>query len=196
MSRYLAPILLCFLIISCRPETYIPKPRGYYLIETPPHTYQHFDQPGFPYSFDYPTYATIIRDTSYFGEKPENPYWLYIDFPTLGGRIYLSYKQITAKQPLGKLLEDAHKLSFFHDKRADFIHDSAFQLQNNVYGIAFNVGGDAASAYQFIATDTVKHWIRAALYFDVTPNADSLKPVNNFLKVDMEHMLRTLRWKY
>jgi hypothetical protein len=32
------------------------------------------------------------------------------------------------------------------------------------------------------------------LYFDVTPNADSLKPVQDFLQVDMEHMINTFRW--
>jgi hypothetical protein len=36
--------------------------------------------------------------------------------------------------------------------------------------------------------------LRGALYFDVTPNADSLRPINEFLKVDMEHMLETLKW--
>lgn len=59
----------------------------------------------------------------------------------------------------------------------------------------YSVGGNAASAYQFIATDTMQHFIRGALYFDVTPNADSLRPMNEFLKDDMEHMMMTMKWR-
>jgi hypothetical protein len=33
------------------------------------------------------------------------------------------------------------------------------------------------------------------LYFDATPNADSLKPVLDFLQVDMDHLVSSFRWK-
>ncbi|RLE01402.1 MAG: gliding motility lipoprotein GldD, partial [Bacteroidetes bacterium] len=32
-------------------------------------------------------------------------------------------------------------------------------------------------------------------YFDVEPNNDSLAPVINFLKKDIEHLLATFHWK-
>jgi len=44
-------------------------------------------------------------------------------------------------------------------------------------------------------TDSVKNFIRGALYFSSTPNADSLKPVQEFLQKDMEHLINTFRWK-
>jgi hypothetical protein len=58
----------------------------------------------------------------------------------------------------------------------------------------YTVGGNSASRYQFAATDSVKHFLRGALYFDVTPNADSLQPVTDFLLKDIQHMLLTLQW--
>lgn len=195
MLRYIAIIFSVIVLASCRPQTYIPKPAGYYNIILPKHEYQLFDEPGFPYSFEYPVYGRIVRDTAFFGEKPENPYWINIDMPSLGGTIYISYKEISPKQTYAKLLEDAHKLSFFHTKKADYIYENNFRNGNGVSGVIFDVGGDAASAYQFIATDSVKHFIRGALYFDVTPNADSLKPVNDFLLVDIENMLHSMKWK-
>ncbi len=187
--------LFVILLSACTPETYAPKPAGYFLIDTPQHAYRAFNKPEYPYYFEYPVYANIIRDTSFFGEKPENPYWINITFPSIGGTLYISYKEISAKQPLGKLLEDAHQMSFYHSKKADYIDDNKFRNPNGVSGVLYNIGGDAASACQFIATDSVKHFLRGALYFDVTPNADSLKPLNDFLKADIMRMLYTLKWQ-
>lgn len=190
----LAILLLIIIVASCKPEAYTPKPRGYYNITFPEHTYKLFSDTRFPYSFEYPEYAEIIRDTLFFGERTENPFWISIIFPTLGGRIYLSYKIMN--KDIGKLTEDAYDMTFFHTKKADYIGDDIFNIDStNVHGLFYTVSGNAASAYQFYATDSVHHYLRGALYFDVTPNADSLKPVNEFIRKDMEHLLTTLRWK-
>ena len=63
-----------------------------------------------------------------------------------------------------------------------------------VSGTFFQVGGNAATAKQFFVTDSVKHFLRGALYFDATPNEDSLGIVNNFLQEDMRHLINTFRW--
>lgn len=196
MARYIIPVIICFLFLSCRPQTYTPKPRGYFNIDLPEHSYKRFDEPSYPYTFEYPVYGHVLPDTEFFGEKPENPYWVNIDFPNIGGRIYLSYKVISAQQTLDKLLGDTYQMTQYHTKRADYISDQGYHIDSaHVYGVFSNVTGNAASAYQFYATDSVKHFLRGALYFDATPNADSLKPLNDFLRVDMEHMLQTLRWR-
>lgn len=198
MTRIIAlSLLLAIFLFSCKPATYTPKPRGYYQIALPEHKYKQFNEGSFPYTFEFPVYGNIIKDSSFYGKMPENPYWINIDFPKLGGRIYISYKAIQAGQSLEKLMEDSYEMSVtVHSKRADYIDDFNFNNpENNVYGIFYSVGGDAASAYQFYATDSIKNFIRGALYFDVSPNADSLKPVNDFLRKDIEHMLHTLRWQ-
>jgi hypothetical protein len=33
------------------------------------------------------------------------------------------------------------------------------------------------------------------LYFDTSPNQDSLKPVNDFLVQDLRHLINTFQWK-
>jgi gliding motility-associated lipoprotein GldD len=78
--------------------------------------------------------------------------------------------------------------------KASSIDDSVFRTQNGVEGIFFKIGGNAATANQFLVTDSVKHFLRGARYFDATPNADSLGIVNQFLQVDMKHMINTLKW--
>ena len=195
MMRYITGFVILICLAACRPDTFTPKPRGYYKIALPERSYKAFSEPGFPYSFEYPAYANVVKDTVFFGEKPENPYWINIDFPSLGGRIYISYKLISPGQDLEKLQEDAYKMTEFHTKKADKIDDYVIHIDStHVHGIFYEVAGNAASAYQFYATDSVKNYLRGALYFDVSPNADSLKPVNDFLRKDIEHMLLTLRW--
>lgn len=196
--RYLClfVLFLALTAASCRPEDYIPKRRGYFRVDTPSrHSYQSFDRPGYPYTFEYPVYGKITQDSLLYDKNPDNPYWINIDFPELGGTIYLSYKTISSTQSLRKLLEDAHFMSFYHTKKADYQNDFAFRNEYGVQGFMYEWGGDAASKYQFVATDSVQHFIRGALYFNVTPNADSLKPLNDFLRTDIQHMLQTIRWK-
>ena len=93
------------ILIGCN-SVYTPKPRGYFRIDFPKHAYQTFRLPEFPYSFEYPVYAKIIRDTSFFGDKPENPYWINVDFPRFHARIYISYKKVEGNN-FSKLREDA-----------------------------------------------------------------------------------------
>ena len=214
-SRLFSCVLLiacCMFFAACN-SPYVSKKRGYYTIDLPQRSYQKFDQPGFPYSFEYPVYANIIQDTTYFDNNPENSYWRNIDFPTFHARIFLSYKEIGGKSlykikgangqykdSLGindfdKMVADAFTLTNKNNVVSSSINDSLIHTSNAVSGVFFKVGGNAATAKQFFLSDTVKNFIRGALYFDVTPNADSLKPVQDFLQVDMDHIINTFKWK-
>lgn len=196
MRGWLVVCVIVF-VAACQPERFTPKPRGYYRIELPQRGYNRFTAVGFPYSFEYPVYGRIIKDTSFFGVKPENPWWMTIDVSQLGASIYISYKAITPQSPLGQLIEDAHEMSFTaHSKRADYIDEKMYANDaRRVYGILYHAGGNAASAYQFIVTDSVRHFVRGALYFNTTPNADSLLPVHDFLLADVQRLMETLVWR-
>jgi gliding motility-associated lipoprotein GldD len=86
-------------------------------------------------------------------------------------------------------------MTFKHTYKASSIEDSVFRTPNGVGGDFFKVGGNAATAKQFFVTDTTRHFLRGALYFDTTPNEDSLSVVNQFLEKDMDHLINTFRWK-
>ncbi len=187
---------LFFLILisaSCNSD-YTIRQKGYFRIDLPKHSYQLFDKPGYPYSFEYPVYSNVVQDSTFFEDKPENPYWINIDFPSLNGKIYMSYKKITGNN-FDKLVDDAFKLTYKHSSKATGIRDSLMHTPNGIAGIYFKVGGNAATAQQFFVTDSVNHFLRGALYFDATPNADSLNVVNNFLETDMKHLINSLKWK-
>jgi gliding motility-associated lipoprotein GldD len=56
-------------------------------------------------------------------------------------------------------------------------------------------GQQVASTFQFWATDSVKNFVRGAVYINSTPNYDSLEPVINYIQDDARHILETLKWK-
>lgn len=192
--KLLSYLFIASLFVTACNSNYTPRPRGYYKIEFPERKYQVFDQPGYPYTFEYPVYARVLQDTTFFEEKPDNPYWINIDFPGFNSRIYISYKQI-GKEAFDKLREDAYNMTYKHTLKATLIEDSMIMNPQGVSGVFFNVGGNAATAKQFYLTDTSRHFLRGALYFDATPNEDSLKVVNDFLAEDMKHLINSFRWK-
>lgn len=192
--RILCLTAIAFSLFACN-SNYVPKQEGYFSIPFPDKKYQLFDKPGYPYTFEYPVYAEIVKDSTFFGKTPENPWWLNINFPQFEGRIYLSYKQIGGKYSLAKLVNDAYNLTNKHTVRAAGINDSLMTTPNGVRGVFFDIAGDVATAKQFFLTDSTHHFIRGSLYFDATPNADSLRPVNDFIAEDMRHLINTLRWK-
>ena len=185
--------LLTIAIHSCNSD-YTIKQKGYFKIDLPEHKYVTFDKPGYPYTFEYPAYSNVVQDSTFFEVQPENPYWVNIEFPSLNGKIYISYKDVRKNQ-FDKLVDDAFKLTYKHTTKATSIKDSLMHTPNGITGIFFKVGGNAATARQFFITDSTKHFLRGALYFDSTPNADSLGVVNDYLEEDMKHLINTLRWK-
>jgi gliding motility-associated lipoprotein GldD len=94
-----------------------------------------------------------------------------------------------------KLKDDAYKMSYKHSYKATSIEDSLMKTPLGVSGIFFTVGGNAATAKQFFVSDSTKHFLRGALYFNSAPNEDSLGIVNQFLQEDMKHLVNTLQWK-
>jgi len=203
---------LLMLLMACN-SNYTSRKKGYFKIDLPEHQYQVFNKQNFPYSFEYPVYATVIQDSTYFDSTPENNYWINLDFPAFNARLFMSYKIIgglapykikqadgSYKDSLGVnqfdlMVNDAFNLTNKNDVIASSIKDSLIRNPNGISGVFFKVGGNAATASQFFLSDTTKNFIRGALYFDATPNADSLRPVQEFLRKDLEHLISTFEFK-
>ena len=166
---------------------YMPKPKGYLRFDLPNHEYVMMSD-ACPYEFEIGNYA-IIEDRG-----NTEPCWKNIYIKPIKGRIHLSYKHVGSD--LHQLLHDAHELVYSHTVKADAINEQVFfNPARKVYGVLYHIKGDAASNLQFIATDSVKHYLRGALYFNAVPNEDSLAPLIKFAKEDMEHLIETLSWK-
>ena len=188
-------IMYFLLLLSGCEDQYTPKPKAYFRIDLPEKSYRAYNSALCPFKFEYPVYAEVVRDSLFFDQKAENPCWMNINFNSLKGKIHISYKEVNAENTLSKLIEDSHKLTFKHTIKADYIDEGQISTPNDVYGILYEVGGNAASSVQFYVTDSVNHYLRGSLYFSSAPNQDSLAPVINFVKQDLLHLVNTLSWK-
>lgn len=191
LMRFIFFVSIIVTLVACNSD-YTIKPRGYYRIDFPERKYQVFEREGYPYTFEYPVYANVVKDSTFFDEKADN--WINIEFPQFNGKIYMSYKPV-GPTDFNKLVNDAFTMTYKHTTKATGISDSLMRTKAGLTGVWFDVGGNAATAKQFFISDSVKHFLRGALYFDSSPNEDSLKVVNDFLQEDMKHLINTLRWK-
>lgn len=167
----------------------VPRPRGYFRIALQEKEYVKFDNDSFPYIFDYANVANIER-------KPtkDEPYWIDVVYPRHNARIYCSYKHVDGN--FREVNEDARSFVYKHTIKADDITEQPYvDDSNKVYALLYELKGNTASAIQFVATDSVKHFFRGALYFDNTPNQDSVAPVREYIREDIIRMLESLRWR-
>lgn len=188
-------VLATTVFCSCRPN-YSPKPHGYYQFDFPPKKYSTFDTSICPCTFEYPDYGYVEQEQKIFNNDVQHPCWVNIVFPDYNAKVYLSYSNISNRKDFEKLLQDSYKMTFKHSQKADFIDETLVDKPlNNVFGYVFDVGGDAASGLQFFATDSTKHFVRGALYFNNTPNADSIQPALEFFREDVLHLINSVHWR-
>lgn len=186
--------LVLVAVVACNSPYTAGKKRGYFNIEFPEKKYQLFEEPGYPYTFEYPVYGVVSRDTTFFDTKAGD-WWINIDFPQFHGRFYVTYKPVS-KNNFDSLVNDGYKLVY--RKNTDVstgIADSSMSTANGVEGVYFSLSGNTATANQFFLTDSTRHFLRGALYFDASPNEDSLSIVNDFLREDLKHLINTLKWR-
>jgi len=187
---YIIGFLLTVAITSCTSD-YSPKPRGYFRIHFPEKSYQSY-QGNCPYTFDYPTYATIAPDSS----GVIKPCWIDVNYPLMNGKIHLSYQAIHSKKMFNELVEDARTFAFKHTSKATAIDEGSISYPSKkVYGILYSIDGNAASSVQFFLTDSTRNYLRGALYFKERPRLDSIQPVLDFIKKDIDVMIKTFKWK-
>jgi len=168
----------------------VPKPFAYFRIDFPEKKYEVF-RDSCPFEFEYPfNYSLVLPDS---GNNSE-PCWKNIVFPKYAAELNLSYKRINNN--LNEYLQDSWSLATRHQVKASGMPETPVRRDSaNVYGLMFEIEGNAASSLQFYVTDSTKHFLRGALYFFASPNYDSLAPVIEFLKKDVERMITTLKWK-
>ena len=182
-------------VIGCK-EVPVPKPKGFFRIDMPECEYTTFNaiknsDYNLPFSFEYPAFGKLNFNEEFENEKG----WFNIEFPAYKASLYLTYKDINHN--FDELMEQTYKMNIKnHISRADaigeiqFVNDSA-----KVYGILYDLKGNVATAVQFYMTDSSKHFLRGALYFQATPNADSLEPVVNYFREDIITLIETLKWE-
>ncbi len=184
---FILTALFAMVLAACT-STLTPKPREYYRITFPEKHYARITE-QLPYSFEMPQYCSLEQENSRGAEK----YWTNIVFDKMDAKIHLSFKYIDNN--LDTLIDDSHTLAYKHTIKADAI-DKQFYVNDttHVFAMVYNIKGNVASPIQFVATDSVKCFLRGSLYFNATPNKDSIAPVLDFVSKDITKLIETLQW--
>ena len=196
MMKNKLPILLVALALltvafSCdRQLNPLPKPRGYFRIDLPEKAYVKVDTIE-KYSFECPQYALITPDPY----SPDEKNWVNVEMPQFKGSIHLTHKPVDGN--LGEYLEDVHTMVTKHLQKANGVRDSLiFNEEHNVYGLFIEMDGKGvATPMQFYLTDSTRNFVRGALYFNFKPDNDSMQPIINFIREDIDHMINSFEWK-
>lgn len=118
-----------------------------------------------------------------------------IVYPPMKATLYLTYQQVKENN-LNSLLVDAQKLAYGHNIKANEIFEQPrVDSINDVYGMFYIINGEAASQSQFYVTDSIRHFISGALYFETKPNFDSIYPAVVYLRDDIRRIMETVSWK-
>lgn len=166
-----------------------PKPRAYYRLYFPKKEYKKYDS-ACPFSFQTPMYSFVEKDKN----PSAKPCWLNIFYPLYKAQLYISYDEL--HNDLAKHLEDARELAIKHQVKASGLDEQVLiNDSSHVYGLLYDISGNAASSIQFYVTDSTQHFLRGSLYFNCPPNIDSLKIVIDYLRADILNMVKTFRWK-
>lgn len=182
-SVYGLIICLAFGVMGCKDDP-IPKPRAMLRLEYPQQEYLRMEN-DCPFEFDYNQLAQLN-----FQEGCN----LIMDYKEMKGSIYVSYKPVEGN--LKELLSDAQKLSYEHVVKADNILEQPFMNgEDRVFGMFYEVKGDAASQSQFYVTDSANHFVTGSLYFYAKPNYDSILPAAIYLQRDIRRIVESIRWK-
>ncbi len=187
----LCSVVLCIcLVSSCGgDDEYSPKPKGYFRIDLPKKSYQVYNQ-DCPFTFEYPKYTRVVHDD----ERNAEPCWLNFEFPRFGATVHLSYKALNHDGL--NYIKDSWDLVQRHISKASAMNnDEVVRKDEHVFGLVFNIEGNAATPLQFYLTDSIHNFIRGALYFSAVPNRDSIEPVYEFIRADILHMIQTFKWR-
>ena len=184
MKKIILVLTLIFVVASCKDDV-LPKPASQLRLEYPVAEYARFEKNNCPYEFSMNNNSTI---------KGEGNFDFKISYPKMKATIYLTYKPVNGD--IDKLLIDAQTLTYKHVIKADDILEQPYiNKTKKVYGMFYQVNGNAATNAQFYVTDSVKHFLTASVYFYAKPNFDSIMPAADYIKNDMQNLMESLKWK-
>lgn len=185
MIRLLIFIIAAF-FFSCRDKDIVPRPRAYPRVDYPAKEYKSFISPECPFTFEIPVYADTI--------DKQGVCWFDLSIKNFKAKLHFSYHPVSSRLEYDDFVKDAYDIADRINSRANYMEDTPVRNQNGVSGVIFEWSGPAASQVHFFMTDTTQHFFKAALYFDAKVQPDSLAPIADFLKEDIQHLISTFRW--
>ncbi|WP_296698243.1 gliding motility lipoprotein GldD [Algoriphagus sp.] len=181
------PVVLGFMACG---ENYLPKPPGYNRIDLPSHQFNQLTE-GYPYQLEYSKFSQVEADS--FNVQEED--WINLHYVDFGAKVHLTYKEIGNGVSFQKLSSDAFQLTAKHQIKAYGIQESVALTPEGYTGVIAELTGEVPTQFQFFVTDSTKNFLRGALYFNTAMKNDSLAPVIEYIKVDMAHLMNSVKFQ-
>lgn len=221
MKRLLIIIAAAGCLLAACHNDYTPKPQAYLRIDMPEHGYwlvdtlptsingQTLPSVVLPFRFEANDsaqltlkkprqVATFMADGSIKPDRVKyDEVWLDINYPQWNSVIFLTYKTLNGPEDLRGQIDTSSRMLEKHYTFTSGVEEQGYEdAENKVYGTVYYLKGSrVATTCQFWLTDSTRHFLRGALFLNVTPNNDSLAPVIDYMQADVEHLVETLRWR-
>ena len=189
-ARFAGIVLMVFILAtSCRQKTnHIPKPKGYFRIDFPEKKYELIEKTCGA-TYERPNYTYILEKES----KSDSICFQNLVFPYYRASIYCTH--IKLNSDLFVHTEEYQKKVMEHRAKSSGIQElEYFDEEKKVFGTTFEIQGDVACNYIFYLTDSTENFFAGSLFFETAPNYDSLQPVLDFIKEDIQHLVETFEW--
>ncbi len=182
-------VVVTIMLSSCEHEP-VPRPRGYFRIDLPEKKFLPF-RSACPFEVEVPDYSRIVLKD---GKEVIDSCRFNVIFPRFNATLYCTYLPVSGN--MDELIRDAYMFAAKHEIKATALKRTLIEdVDRRVYGLIYDIEGEAASQVQFFLMDSTSHFLRGSLYFDHRPNPDSIAPVLQFLREDVTHFAQTLKWK-
>lgn len=190
MNKLIYTFLFVFLLSACYESVPVPKPPTYLKLDFPKHSYRQV-QSECPYSL---RLANIFNYRT--AQKQGNTYCTQeIDLGPVNGSLFMYYLNFPNNDSLAEVINFANDKVDEHKIKADKIDfEQIIDKKNKVYGTFFELKGNVATNFQFYLTDSTNNFVRGEVLLNCKPNYDSLRPVLEYLKVDLLELVHHFKW--
>jgi gliding motility-associated lipoprotein GldD len=191
---FLAKLMILIILIGLTgcSEDIAPRarPHGFHQILFPETVvYQKFKSEICPFEFTYPASGKISRIF-------DDSCWVDIDFPEYGLKWHLTHRFVPETGlAVGEHFEEHRKLIYKHSKKATQIAARDFNTPV-ASGKAWEVYGNVGTpAYYFLADSAQENILMVSFYFNTATKNDSLAPVIEYMRGEVEKSLESLVWR-
>lgn len=141
---------------------------------------------SFPFRFD------VSNQAKFSAKQNKNgAYFCDVIYPALNAQIYCTWHKITPDKFL-LMSEESRRMVYQHTEIATEINEKLYSNDmTGIYGMLYDIKGPVATPLQVALTDSTNFFFNASLYFNATPNADSIAPYLTYIRKDIVRMMES-----